>query len=495
MLSASEVFKALPLSMASEKSVANPLIETKRNSTSGIDDRESRDTNGNSEVQNLRASLGSKQKNPGELQDTDSVVGERVSKPPPALDNSDDKGQGYFQIEKRETSLPSDHDSESNSSTLSDKKISRRTTHKFMKAMSLGQRALTRITGELTGQTAQASMAVPIDESNEKLAPPRIVNRHLPIYERSSVGTKGHNRGVTVQGMSGIVRAGGANQVIRAKAQYRVHAFWLTFIGDSSIEEFEAMYQRHHDLERFLSIKRFVSLLTIIFIAYLVQTYNSHPGQWDYHFFVIFLCCFSLLGLLLLNYKNGRLLIPDDPKMSSRLQSFMAISIFIVCLVHMLRALQNRKDIGYAWTMSYLPCLYISTMATVIGLRFIYFLPTAIAILIFHICIVLWLRVIYRGDKLEIVDRVSRTLWMYDAVTLVIFAYVSRNLEYASRKAFVQLRTLMDVNIDVRVDSDRRMIENMFESSAAKKVLRALGGTDWVIRWQDMVLGEKFAAG
>ncbi len=53
----------------------------------------------------------------------------------------------------------------------------------------------------------------------------------------------------------------------------------------------------------------------------------------------------------------------------------------------------------------------------------------------------------------------------------------------------------MDVNIDVRMDSDSRMIEGMFQSSAAKKVLRAIGGTDWVIRWQDLVLGEKFAAG
>ena len=163
--------------------------------------------------------------------------------------------------------------------------------------------------------------------------------------------------------------------------------------------------------------------------------------------------------------------------------------------MHMLRALQNRKDIGYAWTMSYLPCLYISTMATVIGLRFVYFFPTAIAILVVHIILVYLIRPAYRGDQLEIVKRVSTTLWMYDAVTLVIFSYVSRNLEYASRKAFVQLRTLMDVNIDVRMDSDSRIIEGMFQSSAAKKVLRAIGGTDWVIRWQDLVLGEKFAAG
>ena len=39
---------------------------------------------------------------------------------------------------------------------------------------------------------------------------------------------------------------------------------------------------------------------------------------------------------------------------------------------------------------------------------------------------------------------------------------------------------MQDVNIDVRLDSDSRMIEGMFTSSAAKKVLRAIGGTDWV---------------
>jgi len=90
---------------------------------------------------------------------------------------------------------------------------------------------------------------------------------------------------------------------------------------------------------------------------------------------------------------------------------------------------------------------------------------------------------------------VATTLWTYDVITLLIFSYVSRQLEYASRRAFVQLRTLQDVNIDVRLDSDSRMIQGMFQSSAAKKVLRAIGGTDWVIPFDNMELHQKFAAG
>eukprot|EP00946_MAST-07B_sp_MAST-7B-sp1_P000326 g326.t1 len=350
----------------------------------------------------------------------------------------------------------------------------------------------------LLTHASQQKLSVPI-EQNDITAEmsPRIVKHHAPPINRDSMSSMGSDMPQDLPGysVSAIGHGSGVNHLFRAKAQYRVHALYLSFIGDSSIEEFEHMYQRHHDLERLPSIRKFVTLLTLIFIAYLTQTYLSHPGQWDYHFFVVFLTCFCFMGLLVLSYKGGEIVIPKSLQKRSRLQRFMSFSIFVVCLMHMLRALQNRKDIGYAWTMSYLPCLYISTMATVIGLRFVYFFPTAIAILVVHIILVYLIRPAYRGDQLEIVKRVSTTLWMYDAVTLVIFSYVSRNLEYASRKAFVQLRTLMDVNIDVRMDSDSRIIEGMFQSSAAKKVLRAIGGTDWVIRWQDLVLGEKFAAG
>jgi hypothetical protein len=363
-------------------------------------------------------------------------------------------------------------------------------------AVSAGQRAFSNLA---TQAASQKNMSVAIEQNNMATNMSlRIVQRHLP-HTGSLPSQKAAAEGLSVTGyqMSNFAPggAGGANQMFRAKAQYRVHALYLTFIGDSSIDEFERMYQRHHDIERYPSIKRFVTLLTLIFIAYTTQTYLSHPGQWDYHFFVVFLTCFCSIGMLMLHYKDGEMVIPRNLQKHSRLQRFMSFSIFLVCLMHMLRALQNRKDIGYAWTMSYLPCLYISTMATVIGLRFVYFFPTAISILVVHITLVYWIRPTYRGDQLEIVERVSTTLWMYDVVTLVIFTYVSRNLEYASRRAFVQLRTLMDVNIDVRMDSDSRMIEGMFQSSAAKKVLRAIGGTDWVIRWQDLELGEKFAAG
>jgi hypothetical protein len=365
-------------------------------------------------------------------------------------------------------------------------------------AVSLGQRAFSN----LATQASQQNMSVAIEQSNMATdMSPRIVQRHLP-HTGSMTSRQSGAEGITMTsyqmpgfGPGGRGVGSDANHVFRAKAQYRVHALYLTFIGDSSIHEFERMYQRHHDIERYPSIKRFVTLLTLIFIAYLAQTYMNHPGQWDYHFFVVLLTGFSLLGLLMLHYKSGEMVIPRNLQKHSRLQRFMAFSIFVVCLMHMLRALQNHKDIGYAWTMSYLPCLYISTMATVIGLRFVYFFPAAIAILSVHLILVYWIRPTYRGDQLGIIERVASTLWMYDVVTLVIFTYVSRNLEYASRRAFVQLRTLMDVNIDVRMDSDSRMIEGMFQSSAAKKVLRAIGGTDWVIRWQDLELGEKFAAG
>ena len=73
-------------------------------------------------------------------------------------------------------------------------------------------------------------------------------------------------------------------------------------------------------------------------------------------------------------------------------------------------------------------------MSTVIGLRFSYFLPTASAICAVHIALVYFVRPAYRGDTLQIVGRVSTTLWMYDAVTLIIFSYVARQLEYASRR-------------------------------------------------------------
>ena len=274
--------------------------------------------------------------------------------------------------------------------------------------------------------------------------------------------------------------------LVRAKANYRVHVLWLNFVGDKSMEDFEQLYQEYHDREKFPSIKKFCLLLTCIFIWYLVQTAERHPTQFDYHAFMFFLVGLSLMVLLIMHSMKIR---------PGYLQGFMSVVSFVVATTHMLRALQNRKDIGYAWTMSYLPCLYLSTMATVIGLRFSYFLPTAMLVITVHLLLVYYIRGAYRGDALQIVERVSSTLWTYDAITLIIFSYVSRQLEYASRRAFVQLRTLKDVNIDVRLDSDSRMIENMFSSSAAKKVLRAIGGTDWVIRFEDMELHQKFAAG
>ena len=261
------------------------------------------------------------------------------------------------------------------------------------------------------------------------------------------------------------------SHLFRAKASYRVHVLWLNFVGDQSMEDLEQMYRIHHDKERFVSIKKFCILLTCIFISYLVRTIQKHPTQYDYHSFMLFLVSLSLMVLLTMHKKKIR---------PGQLQSFMSLNIFVVALAHMLRALQNRKDIGYAWTMSYLPCLYLATMSTVIGLRFSYFLPTASGIILVHVILVFYIRGLYRGDLLQIIDRVGDSVLIFDFVTFVIFCYVSRQLEYASRRAFVQLRTLQDVNIDVRLDSDSRMIEGMFTSSAAKKVLRAIGGTDWV---------------
>jgi hypothetical protein len=274
--------------------------------------------------------------------------------------------------------------------------------------------------------------------------------------------------------------------LFRASANYRIHILWLHFVGDKSMEDLEHLYRIYHDQEKFASIRKFALLLTLIFIAYLVQTLERHPAQFDYHSFMLFLVGVSLMVLLVFQTRKVR---------PGQLQPFMSIVSFLVASTHMLRAIQNRKDIGYVWTISYLPCLYLSTMATVIGLRFSYFLPTAVAIISLHLFLVYYIRGLYRGDALQIVERVSTTMWTYDAITFVIFSYVSRQLEYASRRAFVQLRTLQDVNIDVRLDSQDVNITNMFASSAAKKVLRAIGGTDWVIKYEDMELHQKFAAG
>jgi serine/threonine protein kinase len=282
------------------------------------------------------------------------------------------------------------------------------------------------------------------------------------------------------------IRQQGGSNPFQARASYRVHILWLNFIGDQSMVDLEHLYRIYHDEKKFFSIKNFCLLLTLIFFGYLFQTVERHPAQFDYHAFMLFLVGLSLMVLLVMNAKKIR---------PGHLQPFMSVVSFLVAMTHMLRALQNRKDIGYAWTMSYLPCLYLSTMSTVIGLRFSYFLPTAVAIISLHLLLVYYIRGAYRGDELKIVDRVSTTLWTYDAITLVIFSYVSRQLEYQSRRAFVQLQTLKDVNIDVRLNADSRMIENMFSSSAAKQVLRAIGGTNWVVKFSDLKLHHKFAAG